>query len=457
MRISQSSSQPKELIRNPQSVICILNAPNREPTRASAKRILLLFTTTGYNAGDFSSAAKELGVEVVPGTDRCPVLDDPWMDGAIPLRFGAPKKSVHAILQYAAKNPISAILAVGDRPTMTAALASEVLGLPYNPPEAVEACRNKLKMRQVLQKNGLAVPDFACYSVDEDPSHLSKYISYPCVLKPLSLSASQGVIRADSPQQFREAFRRIAALLRSPAIQVTREQTHGRILVENYIEGREVALEGILDRGHLRPLALFDKPDPLEGPFFEETLYITPSRLKSQVQSHVIDSTQQATLALGLLDGPVHAELRVNRQGPWIVEVAARSIGGLCSRTLRFGTGMSLEELIIRHALRMRIPSYRCQKPAAGVMMIPIPKPGLLREVTGMEQALAVKGIEEVTITAKVGQKLVPLPEGSGYLGFIFARGISPQKVERRLRIAHRKLQFAITPELPVVNNHDLD
>ena len=417
----------------------------------SLKRILLLFTTTGYNAEDFVNAAKKLGVKVVPGTDRCHVLDDPWMDGAIPLRFANSQRAAQAILRYCEKNPIHAILAIGDKPTLTAALASQALGLPYNPPEAVEACRNKLKLRQLLRKAGLAVPDFSCYSIDQDVEPIAKRPSYPCVLKPLSLSASQGVIRADSPDQFIEAFRRIAALLKSPPIQATREKTHDRILVEDYIEGQEVALEGILERGRLKVLALFDKPDPLEGPFFEETLYVTPSRLEPQTQNQIAGCAAQATQALGLVDGPIHAELRVNERGPWVLEVAARSIGGLCSRTLRFGTGLSLEELIIRHALRIKIPSLQRQKAAAGVMMIPIPRAGYFRGLTGMDKALALGGIEEITITAKAGQKLVPLPEGSSYLGFIFARSRSPTRVEQILRTAHSKLRFEIAPHLAIL------
>ena len=431
---------PQSEIRSPQSNL------------ASSKRILLLFSTTGYNAEDFVKAAKKLGVEVIPGTDRCYVLDDPWMDGAIPLRFGNPQRSAQAILRYCEKNPIDAILAIGDQPTLTAALASQALGLPYNPPEAVAACRNKFKLRRLLRKAALAVPDFACYSVNQDESQIAQSIRYPCVLKPLSLSGSQGVIRADSPDQFKEAFKRIAALLKSPTIQVTRERTHDRILVEDYIEGKEVALEGILDRGRLKVLALFDKPDPLEGPFFEETLYVTPSRLAPQIQSQVARSTARAIQALGLVDGPIHAELRVNGRAPWLLEVAARSIGGLCSRTLHFGTGMSLEELIVRHALRMKTPSFQRKKVAAGVMMIPIPKAGYFHGLTGMDKALTLDGIEEIAITAKVGQKLVPLPEGSSYLGFIFARSVSPVMVEKILRTAHSKLKFEITPPLPILD-----
>jgi biotin carboxylase len=434
MIFRQVQLNPQSKIRNPQS----------------AKRLLLLFTTTGYNAGDFQLAAKKLGVEVVSGTDRCHMLDDPWQDNAIPLRFGNTQKSVQAILEYAENSPINGIVAVGDQPTMAAALACRALSLPCNPVEAVEACRNKLKTRQLFQKAGLPVPGFASYSIDSDGGRIARKVRYPCVLKPLSLSASQGVIRANSPHEFAKAFRRIARLLKSPEVQVRREKTHSQILVEDYIEGREVALEGMLEKGHLKVLALFDKPDPMEGPFFEETLYVTPSRLDCDLQMKIQRRCEQAAEALGLFHGPIHAEARINSHGVWIIEVAARSIGGLCSRTLRFGTGISLEELIIRQALAMPIPSYTRQKTAAGVMMIPIPEAGFLHEVKGVEQALALEGIKEVTITAKLGQKLIPLPEGASYLGFIFARGASPSKVEKLLRAAKRQIQFKIAPSLAV-------
>jgi len=415
------------------------------------KRVLLLFTTTGYNAGDFLRAAAKLGVEVILGTDRCHILEDPWGDDAIPLRFAEIRTSVQTILRHVRKKPVSAIIAVGDKPTLTAALACQALGLPHNPPQAAAACRNKFVARQLLQRAGLAVPGFGCYSIHSDFNEIAGKIRYPCVLKPLSLSASQGVIRADSPDEFIDAFRRISRLLKLPEIRATREKTLDQILVEDYIEGREVALEGILEEGRLKVLALFDKPDPLEGPFFEETLYVTPSRLGRDTQRRVQNCCQRASWALGLRHGPIHAEARVNAQGVWIIEVAARSIGGLCSRTLRFGTGMSLEELILRQALGMSIPSYQREKTAAGVMMIPIPRAGFLRETKGVRKALMLEGIREVVITAKPGQKLVPLPDGASYLGFIFARASSPAKVENLLRSAHRKLRFDITPELPVV------
>lgn len=415
---------------------------------SDTRRLLLLFSTTGYEARDFAAAAEKLHVACVFGSDRCHVMEDPWQDGALPLHFEDPEGSARTILEYARTTPVHAIVAVGDRPTVTAALASRALGLPHNPPEAAEAARNKFLARQRLKNAGLPVPPFIRFGIDQDPRDVVQQVPFPCVLKPLALSASRGVIRADDPDEFVAAFYRIAALLRTPEVRVLREEAHDWILVEGFIEGREVALEGFFDRGRLRLLALFDKPDPLDGPYFEETIYVTPSRLERAVQRQILEATERATLALGLVHGPIHAELRLSPAGPRVLEVAARAIGGLCSRVLRFGTDISLEELIIRHSLGMDIGPVQREDSAAGVMMLPIPHAGIYRGVEGLEEARRVPGITEVTISAKEGQKIVPLPEGSSYLGFIFARGPSPQPVEDALRRAHKRLRFEIVPSL---------
>ena len=411
----------------------------------------MLFTTTGYQAAAFQEAADKLGVAVVAGSDRCHVLEDPWQDGAIPLRFEEPASSAKMIVEYAAKHPLDAVIPIGDKSTLTAALACQALGLPHNSPAAVRACRDKYQFRQLLQTAGATDPSFCRLPAHSDPPSTPPGVAFPCVLKPLSLSASRGVIRADNTAQFTDAFRRIQALLETPDIRTRKEDATEWILAESYLEGPEVALEGILDRDALQVLALFDKPDPLEGPYFEETIYTTPSRLPEAAQNQIIRSTEEAIEAVGLSHGPIHAELRLTPHGPRILEVAARPIGGLCSRSLRFDAGMSLEELIIRHAIHTPISSVRREETASGVMMIPTPAPGVLHEVKGKQEALETPAIEEVRITAKLQQTLVPWPEGSSYLGFIFARAPSPAAVEAALRSAHSKLQFVISPALPVV------
>jgi biotin carboxylase len=348
------------------------------------------------------------------------------------------------VAEWSRDRPLDAVVGVDDLTTATAAAIAERLGLKTSRAAAVAAARNKYELRQHLAAAGLPVPRYRRLALDEDPRRAAAEVGYPCVLKPLALSASRGVIRADTPEQFVAAFRRIAALLARDDVAAAGEAAR-YLLVEDYIPGAEVALEGLLVRGTLEVLALFDKPDPLEGPYFEETIYVTPSRLPAARQAAVADTTRRAAHALGLEEGPVHAELRLNERGVWVVELAARSIGGLCSRTLRFGTGMTLEELILRHALGWELPSLAREGRAAGVMMIPVPKAGHLTAVRGQAEAAAVPGIEEVAITAHLGQAVEPLPEGWQYLGFIFSRGESPEAVEAALRRAFAHLAFEIT------------
>jgi biotin carboxylase len=309
---------------------------------------------------------------------------------------------------------------------------------------AAVAARNKLELRRRLAAAGVPQPRFRPLALDGDLTAAAGMVAFPCVLKPLTLSASRGVIRADDPAGFVAAAERIAAILRRDDVAVSGEAA-GLVLVEEFVPGAEVALEGLLTDGALHVLALFDKPDPLDGPYFEETIYVTPSRLPSATQQRMREVTGRACAALGLVDGPIHAELRVNSEGPWVLEVAARSIGGLCSRTLTFGTGMSLEELILRHALGLELPSLERERAASGVMMMPIPRAGRLASMRGRDAAAAIPGVQDIALTAHIGQELEPLPEGWHYLGFIFARGAAPADVERALRVAHAQLSFDIT------------
>src|SRR5882724_256230 len=325
---------------------------------AVAKRLLLFTGKLGYQTRSFEDAAKKLGVELVYVTDRCHQLDDPWNDRAIPVHFENPEAAAYLVMESVRGHEVSGVLALGDRPAQTAAYLARGLGLRFHHPAAVEACRSKLRTREVLQAAGLPTPWFRPVRPEPVPEPALQGITYPCVLKPLSLSASQGVIRANDRDEFVAAAGRIARLLGTPEICATREANLDQILVEGYISGREVAVEGLLTDGELRILAIFDKPDPLEGPFFEETIYVTPSRLSQADQQAIERCAKDAVRALGLAHGPVHAEFRVNQQGVWPIEVAPRPIGGLCARALRLrasadGAGISLEELLLRHALEI--------------------------------------------------------------------------------------------------------
>jgi len=409
----------------------------------AAARLLLLVPTTTYRTEDFVEAARRLDVDLVVAAEKPNTMAAALPDHLLTLPFDDPAAAAALMREYARARPIDAVVPVDDATTVVGAAIGQALGLRANKPAAVSATRDKQSMREALARAGVREPAFAVFRITDDPKAIAAGASYPCVLKPLVLSASRGVIRADTAADFAAAWQRIAAILAEADVQALGQGAR-KILVEDFVPGVEVALEGMLTDGRLTTLAIFDKPDPLDGPFFEETIYVTPSRLPEETQRAIAGCAAQAAAALGLSDGPIHVELRINDAGSWLIELAARSIGGLCSRTLSFGTGMSLEEIIVRHALGWPIASLERERPAAGVMMIPIPRGGILGPVNGLEGARAVPGIEEVTISMHPGQRIVPLPEGGAYLGFIFSRAATPAEAEAALRQAHAALDFTI-------------
>jgi biotin carboxylase len=427
--------------------------------RASPGRIVLVVSTTSYRAGDFLEASQRVGAEVLIASDRCHVLDKHWAwpPNSLVIDFYDPEAAARTIAEAGRRSgsPVRAVIpAEGEAAALVAAMASEALDLPANAVSATAAAGNKYTMRTLCAAAGVPTPRFVCLALDEDPvaaaTRIGAEIGWPCVLKPLLLSGSRGVMRADDTARFCVAFARLRRLLQAPELLELHPIASRQILCESFVPGPEVALEGLLTEGVLRTLALFDKPDPLDGPFFEETIYLTPSRLPSATQTAIQAAAAAAAAALGLRTGPVHAELRLPPAGPPVViEVAARTIGGLCARTLRFGTGLSLEELVLRHALGQDVAAFHRQGQAAGVMMIPIPRAGVLKTVGGLDAAREVPGVEDVVISARPGERLLPLPEGSSYLGFIFARGETPDIVETALRGAHARLSFSIAPTLP--------
>ena len=398
-------------------------------------RLLLLLPSTTYRTTAFVEAARRIGAELTVASERPSTLEAANPAGLLTLDFQHPDRAADQAHDFARRSPVDAVVGVDDDTAVVAAAVAERLGLKGNAVPAAAAARDKHRQRLLLAAAKVPVPGFALHRFDRDPRELAKQVAYPCVLKPLRLSASRGVIRADNPTAFVVAHARVTAILAG---------CDPEFLVEDFVPGYEVALEGLLVNRRLHVLALFDKPDPLDGPYFEETIYVTPSRVPAPLQKSIAQCAEQATRALGLVEGPVHAELRYNDRGVWLIELAARPIGGRCSAVLRFGDGVTLEELILRHALGMPIPSLVREKAAAGVMMIPIPGAGVLREVRGVAESKAVPLVEDVQITAHPGERLVPFPEGSRYPGFIFARGDTPSAVEGALREAHRRLTFVL-------------
>jgi biotin carboxylase len=395
------------------------------------KELILFASTTGYLVHLFADAARRAGARLTLATNHCHRLDDPWKDHAIAVKFHKIGWSLDALRE----RKFDGIVAVGDAPAVLAAEVGVAFHLPFHTPAAARAAQDKGLARTLLAGK-VRVPRFFEAKSPDDASRAE----YPCVLKPLGASASKGVIRANDPAGFRAAFARI------------RKMRESRIQVERYIPGREFAVEALATNGRVDVLAIFDKPDPLEGPFFEETIYTTPSRASAETQRELVDAVEQAARVLGLRHGPVHAELRHNEEGAWILEAHARPIGGLCAGALRFDGGMTLEELIVRHAMGEDVSGIRREDRASGVMMIPVPRAGLYHGVSGVDRAEAVPGIEKAIVTAVEGQRIEPPPEGSTYMGFLFARGETPEQVEEALRRSHAELRFEIATVLETLS-----
>jgi len=406
----------------------------------------LLLPTTTYRTTAFVEAARRLQIDITVASEQPSTFERARPDALLTLDFKNLVHAVNQVREFAGRYALDAAVGVDDDTVVLATAINAALGRPRNTIEAARAARDKLIQRSLLGSAGLPVPQFGLQAIGKDLESAARRAHYPCVVKPLRLSASRGVIRADDPPGFVAAVERLGAILESTCDPEDHTATL-EYLVEDFIPGYEVALECLLIDGYLHVLALFDKPDPLDGPFFEETIYVMPSRHPANEQAALIDCAASAAAALGLREGPIHAELRFNDKGPWLIELAARPIGGRCSAVLRFGDGsVSLEEIVLRHALGLPLPSLEREQRAAGVMMIPVPSAGVLEEVVGVEAARAVPGIEDVVITAHRGETLVAWPEGSRYPGFIFARGDRPELVEKALREAHRRLRFKLRP-----------
>lgn len=403
-------------------------------------RVLLLVPTRSYRAGDFLEAARRMGVAVTVASEEPSTLERSEPGTLLTLPMRDPAAAARAAREFARDHPLAAVVAVDDGTTLAGAAIAAALGLEGNPPEAVRAARDKRLMRERLRTCGVRQPRFVSVALGADSKRAADEVPFPCVLKPLHLAASRGVIRADDAAEFARAFERLRALLaRSEVVAESGPSTE--ILVEEFVPGWEVAVEGLLRNGAWQPLCIFDKPEPLDGPYFPESIYVTPPRKPVDLCRQIAEFAGEAALGLGLREGPVHVELRGNDAGLWLIEVAARSIGGLCSRALRFGAGLSLEELILEHALGREPARIEREGNAAGVAMLHAARNGRFRATRGLARARAVEGIREVTITVHPGQVLEAHPEGALYVGFIVAKAPAPDLVEAALRAARDCLE----------------
>jgi biotin carboxylase len=402
------------------------------------QKVLLLLPAASYRNDAFRAAAARLGVEIIAAADYCHRLAPQWgLHPLLALAFDRPSRAAAQALSLLEASP-DAVLAVDDHGVELAARLASSLGLPGNAVRSVRLLRDKLAWRSLLERSGMPHPWFRHLASGADPARL-RALELPAVVKARRLAASRGVIRADT----RAALVRAVAQVRRIQHKADRDAARLGLVIEGFIPGREYALEGLLVAGSLRVLALFDKPDPLDGPYFEETIFVTPSQLPPVVQRAAAREVERACRHAGLAHGPVHAEFRLNDRGIWLLEIAPRSIGGLCGSVLTHALGMTLEELILRHALGRELPAPR-HRAACGVMMMPIPARGIFESVRGLDEALAVKGITGIRVTATPGQIVAPPPEGAGYLGFIFARGRASAHVVAALRGALSQLEIRI-------------
>jgi biotin carboxylase len=412
----------------------------QQTAKPGAARVLLLVPARTYRAADFLTAAARLGLDLVIGSDGALPL------GGHPIVHADPRDPGRSAARLvAAAGPVSAVVAADTPMLILAATVAARMGLAHNPVEAVIAATDKTQQRRHWARAALPQPKFGIVPAAASVGSLRQaaaHVGFPCVVKAVSLSASQGILRANDPAGAVAAagrIRRILATAGRPGIEP--------LLIEEYVPGWELSIDGLLDRGDLAVTAVLDKPGTPEGPTFEETVLITPSRLPGHVVAAAVRTAGQAARTLGLRHGPVHAELRIDdrygRVRPVMLELAARSIGGLCSRALRFGGGQSLEELVLASALGQRVSPSRLPG-TSGVLMLPIERPGVLRAVHGRAAAAAVPGITGLTITIPIGQPVQPLPEGDRYLGFVFAEGKDYQQVERALGAVREQLRVVI-------------
>lgn len=406
-----------------------------------SRRVLLVLPTGTYRASAFLSAARRLGLEVVVASDEPSTLGALHPGQELVVDFARPELAPAALAALDDHVGFGAVVAVDETAVLVAAHLAAALRLPGNSPAAAAATRDKAQLRARLRASGVPQPEWTLWRGRRPP----RWQLFPAVLKPLDQAASRGVVRVDTASDLTAQGERVRQLLaHDPSCQPAVAPDQRPLLIEGFVPGPEVAVEALVQDGELIPLAIYDKPDPLDGPYFEETIYCVPSVLPPEAQQAVIASLSAAVAAVGLATGPVHAELRLGQGRPRVIDLASRSIGGHCSAVLHFKCGQSLEELVLLNALGDPLPELELEGGGAGVMMLPVPRAGRLLEVSGREGALAVPGVESLEISVPVGAMVEPPPGGDRYLGFLFARGADGPDAATRLRQAHSQLRFEI-------------
>ncbi|MFW2441061.1 MAG: ATP-grasp domain-containing protein [Arenicellales bacterium] len=408
------------------------------------RRVLIVSPPESYRIQPYVRAALSLNLEINLASQGEWAISSPVSAGIdVPLQDH--RSALSILLKLFEQRQYDAVIGTDDSTLELVAKLAAKTGLQQNLPAAVRLARRKDLSRLCLRQAGLQVPAFSVEEVSVQQLLDEPHFGFPCVIKPLALSGSRGVIRADTHDELNRGVQRSLKII-SEEIDLYEKNN---LLLEQYIPGREFAIEGMLVDGQLDVLAIFDKPEPMEGPYFEETYYISPARISLSERRLLVETVKDACSAFGLVTGPVHAECRLNQQGAWLIELAARTIGGLCSRLLSFGTGYSLEQLVLANAIGQELP-LELKDGAAGVLMLPTEEAGILRRVEGVMKAEKVPYIDDVEISLREGYHVTPLPEGASYLGFIFSSAPDSDKVEKALRDARALLNPVIAPYWPV-------
>ena len=411
----------------------------------SGKRLLLVSHHNSYRIAPYIKAALNLGLEVTIASQGKHSLVTEVANG-LHIDFDDVNAAHKEILKENQKRPFTGILGSDDQTVELAAYAAKTLKLPHNPPRAALYSHRKDLARAQLSLTGCPVPIHCLLDLNLPVKNQMAGLPWPCVIKPLNMSASRGVIRTNNKDEFITACERLRPIIADS--QEEFEQRH--LLIEDYIDGIEIAYEGFLQNGELETITIFDKPDPLTGPYFAETIYVTPTALSDELQLSIKKVIQKACLAYGLRSGAIHAECRIDSENRiWILEVASRTIGGDCARVLD-NENFSIEELAILLAIGQPVTPYIAEQ-ARGVMMIPIRQKGLLKRVEGLLQASKIKHIDKIDIIIGEGHELIPLPEGNQYLGYIFASAESTEQVTAAIREAYALLKFVTAPVFKII------
>jgi len=406
----------------------------------TGQRLLLISHHNSYRIAPYIKAARRLGIEVTIASEGVHSLVAEVAQG-LHIDFSNLDAAIEVIIQAHQSHAFNGILGSDDQTVELAAHIASRLKLIHNPPEAALCSSRKDLARAQLSLADCPVPLHCLLNLELPLDKQMAGLPWPCVLKPLSMSASRGVIRVNDKNEFITACERLKPIVATANTRF--EQTH--LLIEDYIDGIEIAYEGFLHQGELNTITIFDKPDPLTGPYFAETIYVTPSSLPAELQQTIKTVISKACAAYGLQTGAVHAECRIDKNNNvWILEIASRTIGGDCARLLD-NEQFRIEELAITLAMD-RAPDVTMPEQARGVMMIPIKQSGLLKRVEGLLKAGKVAGIDKIDIIIQPGHELVPLPEGNQYLGYIFASAKSTKQVTDAIRRAYACLEFVSAP-----------